>query len=104
MIKILPDAVTFEWDKGNVDKNLKKHQVFDRETEEAFNDESKFIFEDERHSEKEIRYALFGKSDKGRKLSIVFTVRKDKIRIITARDMSKKERRDYEEIKKNTNI
>jgi len=104
MIKILPEPISFEWDKGNIDKNLKKHNVSDKEAEQVFNDESKFIFEDEEHSDKEIRYALFGRSDKKRKLSIVFTIRHNKLRIITARDMSKKERRDYEEIKKNTNI
>jgi uncharacterized protein len=104
VIRVLPKVVAFEWDKGNIDKNLKKHNVSNQEAEDVFNGESKFIFEDERHSGKEIRYALFGKSDKGRKLSIVFTARKDKIRIITARDMSKKERREYEEIKKNANI
>ena len=104
MIKILPEPISFEWDKDNIDKNLKKHNVSDKEAEQLFSDESKFIFEDEEHSDREIRYALFGQSDKGRKLSIVFAIRHLKLRIISARDMSKKERRDYEEIKKNTNI
>lgn len=104
MIRILPEPVTFEWDKGNIDKNLRKHNISDKEAEQVFNDESNFIFEDEKHSGKEMRYGLFGQSGKRRKISIVFTVRHDKVRIITARDMSKRERRSYEEIKKNTSI
>lgn len=103
MIKILPNPVAFEWNKGNIDKNLKKHNMSDKEAEQVFNNESKFIFEDEKHSGKEMRYGLFGRSGK-RKISIVFTVRHDKVRIITARDMSKRERRSYEKIKKNTSI
>lgn len=104
MIKILPEPITFEWDKGNIDKNLKKHKVSNKEAEQVFNDGSKFIFEDEKHSGEEIRYGLFGESDKGRRLSIVFAVRSDKLRIVTARDVSKRERREYEKIKKNSTI
>lgn len=103
-MRILPEPIKFEWDEGNIDKNLTRHGVTHKEAEEVFDNEPKFIFEDEKHSYKEIRYGLFGQSDKGRKLSIVFTIRNDKLRIITARDMSKRERRDYEEIKKNTSI
>lgn len=104
MIKILPEPLALEWDKGNIDKNFIKHDVSDKEAEQAFNNDLKYIIEDEKHSEKETRYALFDKSDNGKRLSIAFTIRHDKLRIITARDMSKKERRGYEEIKKNTNI
>ena len=104
MIKILSEPIEFEWDKGNIDKNLKKHNVADKEAEEVFKNEPKFIFEDEKHSGTELRHALFGQSNKGRKVSVVFTMRNNKIRIITTRDMSKKERRDYKEIKKNTKI
>lgn len=49
-MKILPKPLKFEWDKGNIDKNLVKHNVTDREAEEIFDNEPKFIFEDERHS------------------------------------------------------
>lgn len=68
------------------------------------NAKRKFMFEDEKHSLIEKRYGILGKTDNGKLLSIVFTLRKDKIRIITARPMSKKERRSYEKIKTNSNI
>lgn len=98
-MRILPEPVSFEWDKGNIDKNLKKHGVTFKEAEEVFKDELKFIFEDEKHStDREKRYGLFGRTNKSKLLSIVFTIRKDKVRIITARNISKKERRAYFEL------
>lgn len=98
-MKILPDSLTFKWDKGNFDKNLVKHGVTNREAEEVFENEPKFIFEDEKHSAIEKRYGLFGKTNKGKLLSIVFTLRDDKVRIITARNTSRRERKSYEKIK-----
>jgi hypothetical protein len=96
-MKILPQAVVFEWDKGNIDKNYKKHGVSDREAEEVFESAVKFIFEDEKHSLVEKRYMIWGMTGRGRKLSVFFTMRSGKIRIISARDMHHKERRRYEE-------
>lgn len=102
-MKILPDPIVFEWDKGNIDKNFIKHNVTDKESEEVFENEPKFIFEDEEHSLTESRYMIWGVTDKGRKLSVFFTLRGEKVRIISARDMHKKERRKYEEeIQNNT--
>ena len=98
---ILPKPVAFEWDKGNIDKNLIKHNITNKESEEVFDNEPKFIFEDPKHSQKEERYGLFGYTNLGRKLSIAFTIRGNKVRIITARDMSKRERRAYEKQVKN---
>lgn len=104
-MQILTKLFSFEWDKGNIDKNLAKHNVANREAEEAFESNPKFIFRDEKHSQREERYGLFGITNKGRKLSVVFTIKKDKVRIISARDMSKKERRAYEEkIKVHTKV
>lgn len=100
-MKILPDPIKFDWDHGNKDKNWQKHKVTADEAEEVFDNEPKFFFEDTRRSEAEERPGLLGQTDAGRLLSIVFTVRQEKIRVITARDMSRKERRAYEEIKKN---
>lgn len=100
-MRILPEPVSFQWDKGNIDKNLNKHGVMDKEAEEVFNNEPKFIFGDPKHSQKEERFGLFGYTNLGRKLSIAFTIRGDKVRIITARDMGKKERRAYEQQIKN---
>lgn len=103
-MKTLPDPLTFEWDQGNKEKNFIKHGVTKEETEEAIIDKKSFLFPDERHSGTETRYGLYGQSNEGRRLSIVFTVRKRKVRVIMARDMSKKERRSYEKIKANTSI
>lgn len=95
-MKILPEPLFFEWDKGNTDKNLIKHDVTNKEVEEIFDSERIFIFVDERHSQSEKRYMIWGVTKYGRKLSIFFTLRKNRIRVILARDMHKKERREYE--------
>ena len=86
----------FDWNKGNVDKNWKKHQVNYRESEEVFFNKPLLINHDDIHSTKEKRYQCLGKTDNERLLFISFTVRKNKIRIISARDQSKKERKQYE--------
>lgn len=85
----------FEWDKGNSGKN-KKHQVDDKESEEAFLDEKKIIYKDTFHSEKEERFIILGKTKLGRLLYVVFTKRKSKLRIISARNTDKKEAIIYE--------
>lgn len=95
-MKILPDPISFVWDKGNIDKNL-KHEVTNKEAEEIFESDPIFIFKDEKHSLSENRYMIWAVTQKKRKLSVFFTMRKDKIRIISARDMHKKERRAYGE-------
>lgn len=81
----------FEWDKGNINKNLIKHKVTNEESEEAFLDKKRKIFKDVFHSEKEARYILLGNTKKGRSLYIAFTERNKKIRIISARNINKKE-------------
>lgn len=99
---ILKEPVEFEWDKGNIDKNLKKHNVADKEAEEPFANEPIFIKEDLKHSTLEKRYQTLGITDAGRLLFLSFTLRKNKVRMISARDMSRKERRMYEKIKINS--
>jgi uncharacterized protein len=90
----------FEWDKGNIEKSLKQHDVTDKEAEEVFFDENKQEYPDPTHSEKEIRKVLVGKTKTGRLLFVVYTVRKNKIRIISARDLNK--RREVELYEKAT--
>ena len=96
-MKILPRLIAFEWDKGNIDKNLVKHNVTDREAEEVFGNKPLLVNEDVEHSEKELRFQVLGKTNLGRLLFISFTIRNDKVRIISIRDMNKKERGVYEE-------
>lgn len=94
----------FDWDEGNVNKNRDKHSVSSGECEEVFFNEPYFIYLDERHSISENRYYLLGETNEKRGLFIVFTLRKSMIRIISARDMNKNERKAYENLKKNSEI
>lgn len=87
----------FDWDSWNINKNKEKHNVGFTECEEAFFNSPLVVGEDKEHSRSEERHYLLGKTDSGRLLFIVFTIRKNKIRVISARDMSKKERRAYHE-------
>jgi len=103
-MEIVPNPITFEWDKGNKDKNFKKHNISNEEAEQTFINELKIILDDEKHSSTEKRYMLWGVTNAGRKLTVIFTLRKDVIRIISARSMNEKERRTYEKIKTNTNL
>lgn len=94
-MKILKQPFEFEWDKGNIDKN-KKHRVSERETEQVFFDDRKVIYKDALHSKLEKRMIVLGKTKDERLLYIVFTTRNSKIRIISARDINKKEVKFYE--------
>lgn len=94
-MQVIKEAFEFEWDKGNTDKNL-KHNVKDQEAEEVFLDENRFIFKDKVHSEGEERFRILGKTQKDRLLFIAFTIRRKKIRIISARDINRKEVSLYE--------
>lgn len=95
-MKILPKILFFEWDMGNIDKNYLKHEVNNKEAEQVFINEPNFIFEDKKHSNTEKRHMIWGITKQKRKLTVFFTVRNNKIRVISARDMHKKERREYE--------
>lgn len=87
--------VEFEWAMGNNEKP-KKHGLTLEETEEAFFDKNKVIFADWKHSEKEERITMLGKTKKGKLLNITFLKRKQKIRVITARPINRKEVDLYE--------
>ncbi|MBU0700608.1 BrnT family toxin [bacterium] len=86
----------FEWDEGNINKNWEKHKVTHIECEEIFFKEPLIVQQDTTHSILEERYFALGKTDKDRLLFVIFTIRGDKIRVISARDMNKKERRCYQ--------
>lgn len=88
-------ALEFKWDRGNVGKN-KKHDVEDSESEEVFFDEHKAILRDSPHSGSEGRSILIGKTKAERALFVVFTKRGKKIRVISARDVNRKEMHLYE--------
>lgn len=90
-------ATKFDWDNFNKDKNWIKHKVDFREGEEVFFNKPLKIYPDLEHSSREKRFLGLGRTNKFRKLTIIFTLREKKIRIISARDQNKKERRKYEE-------
>jgi len=90
--------IIFDWDQWNVQKNELKHGVSQLEAESSFFDTRYFLARDEKHSSaKEERFILFGKSLENRVLMIGFTRRNQKVRIITARAASKKERKIYDQ-------
>ncbi len=84
----------FEWDNGNLLKSLIKHGITQQESEQVFT-HSYLLEIDEIHSSNEIRFKLLGKTDDAKVLYIVFTTRKDKIRIVSARKADKREREIY---------
>lgn len=85
----------FIWDERNIDKSWIKHQVSNTECEEVFYDTDKAILKDPLHSRDEERFIILGKTKEERLLFVVFTTRRGKIRIISARDINKKERKLY---------
>ena len=93
----LGGVVGFDWDEGNTDKNLTTHNVENWECEQVFFNQPLLVLDDLRHSTTEKRWAAFGKTDAGRLLIVVFAKRQDLIRVISARDMNRKERGFYEE-------
>ena len=90
---------SFDWDEGNSRKNDEKHGVSQAEAEQLFFNEPLLLLPDNLHSHPEPRIHALGKTDGGRYLHITFTLRFDnsKIRVISARDMHRKERAIYEQ-------
>lgn len=102
-MKTIKDLVEFEWDKGNIGKN-RKHNVGDKEAEEVFLDDKKIVLRDTLHSKNEERFIIIGITKRGRLLYVAYTIRNEKIRIISARSVNKKEVYVYEEKTKTTKI
>jgi uncharacterized protein len=93
----LVQCVGFEWDAGNVPKLWARHQVTIGECEQVFFNTPLVVAADPRHSQAEPRWSAWGHTDQGRLLAVVFTLRGDRIRPFSARDMSRKEREHYGE-------
>lgn len=96
---ILENCEGFQWDKGNSPKSWLRHQVAEGEAEQAFFNEPLLVLADDQHSRRETRFQALGRTDDQRYLFIVFTVRENLIRVISARDMNRKEKTIYEEFK-----
>lgn len=95
----LDEIIGFHWDEGNARKSADKHGVSRAETEEAFLNEPLLIVEDIGHSQSELRFHALGVTNVKRRLHVTFTLREGntQIRVISARDMSRKERDRYEQ-------
>jgi uncharacterized DUF497 family protein len=95
----------FDWDEANLAKNWEKHKVTPWECEQAFFNLPLVVAEDSAHSLTEARYYVLGQTDGDRRLFLVFTIRNKKLRVISARDMSVKERRTYDaQVKSKTDV
>ncbi|MGA2333155.1 MAG: BrnT family toxin [Syntrophales bacterium] len=102
--KMLSKCLGFDWDEGNLLKNWEKHRVSASECEQVFFNRPLIARHDTGHSSDEERFYVLGQSDSGKRLFIVFTVRNNLIRIISAREMNRKERNAYRYYEKNTKI
>lgn len=91
----LADCIGFEWDRGNSTKNWESHAVSQSECEEVFFRRPLVTHRDAEHSAEEVRYYALGRTFGGRLLFVVFTIRADRIRVISARDMTPRERQRY---------
>jgi len=93
----VPMSLEFEWDEDKAKGNLKKHRVSFEEASSIFGDPLALSIPDPLHSEEEDRFITLGESHRRRLLVVCTTDRGDKIRIISARLASRRERKDYEE-------
>ena len=92
-----PDLTGFQWDAGNSERNRLSHDVSQAETEQAFFNRPAVLATGLAKSDAEPRHFLLGRTNAGRRLSIVFTIRGTLVQPIMAREMSRKERRLYAE-------
>lgn len=90
------DACTgFDWDDANAVKNWECHRVTPEEAEDVFFHDPFVLRSDVSHSTREKRYLAFGQTAQGRRLFVVFTIRRKLIRVISVRDMSQREIEEY---------
>ena len=91
----LRDFEGFDWDPGNVDKNWLAHRVTPQEAEQVFFNAPLIVADGVKHSREEKRFFVLGQTNEDRPLFIAFTMRKRRIRVVSARDMNRKERKAY---------
>ena len=91
----MEECTGFDWDTANEGKNWERHGVTPEEAEEIFFNEPLIVRSDVGHSQREKRYFALGQSSGGRLLFAAFTVRKQLIRVVSIREMNRKERQIY---------
>jgi uncharacterized DUF497 family protein len=92
----LAACIGFDWDQENAVKNWERHQVTPEEAEDVFFHDPFVMRSDQAHSKLERRYRVLGRTARNRRLFVAFTIRRKLIRVISARDMSRREIEDYE--------
>lgn len=104
-MKTFPECKSFDWDEGNTNKNWDKHRVHHLECEEIFFNEPIVTKVEKRGVSQEERLSALAVTNEGRFLFVVFTMRRGRTRVVSARDMNKKEGKIYhEKIRKDTEI
>lgn len=93
--EFFPHVTGFEWNDGNSDKNWLRHRVTRADAEQVFLNRPLLLAQSPRRTEVEVRYFALGRTDMDRHLAIVFAVRGTLLRVISARPMSRRERRTY---------
>ncbi|MFN0168002.1 MAG: BrnT family toxin [Bryobacteraceae bacterium] len=96
----LAECVGFDWDDANVRKNWERHGVIPEEAEDVFFHEPLVVRGDVQHSKREKRYYALGQTSRGRWLFVAFAVREKLIRVVSVRDMNRRERLSYGEHEK----
>jgi len=96
MIDRLLQCTGFDWDEANGLKAWERHRVSAMECEQVFFNLPLVAGHDEKHARTETRYFVLGRTDAGRRLFVVVTLREDLLRVVSARNMSRKERKVYE--------
>ena len=91
----LESCTGFQWDESNAHKNWERHRVTPEEAEDVFFHEPLVVRGDIRHSQRERRYYALGQTSGGRHLFVAFTIRKSLVRVISVRDMNRRERDVY---------
>ena len=96
MLERLVRCAGFQWDEGNLLKNWERHRVSAAECEQVFFNRPLVAAPDEGHSGTEPRFFALGHTDADRYLFVVFTIRGRLVRVVSARDMNRRERKAYE--------
>lgn len=90
------EGAEFDWDGGNAEKNWLRHRVSQAECEQIFFNQPLVVAEDVQHSDSEDRFFALGQSDAGRALFVAYALRGEKVRVISARDLTRREMKEYE--------
>jgi uncharacterized DUF497 family protein len=94
-VATVPGFEGFDWSGGNAEKNWEKHRVTPVEVEQVFFNSPLLTSADHAHSQSEKRFFVLGQTDEGRELFVAFAIRAMRVRVVSARDMSRQERRIY---------